>query len=246
MKMLLDGPAPSYAVVWREASGPVCAGKLELGESALTLQGSGPCSSLEQSSIVYDDLTGVRVGRAPADRINGRQSVILDRGAAPPISIGAISGLGIVSELAQVLAELLSEQVRNASRVVVVVPIKRGAAERARALIRSGPPFDLEQVPLDRHHVFVTDREVVFLFEGWNVRRAVERLVRSPGVWKAAAAWKDCLAGRPRLAEEGFSWVRPGGTEANSPWTSRGRDAAATGPSSARLSRRTSAVARDG
>lgn len=201
----------SYAVAWREESGPIHAGKLELGERRLSLEGSGPRGSLARRRIVYDDLTGVRIGRAPADRMDGRPSVILDRRTAPPISIAAIGGAGVVFELAAVLADLASEQAASTPRVVVVVPIKPGAAERARRLIRAGPPFDLEKIPLERHHVFVTDREVVFLFEGEDARAAVELIARSPGVWKAAAAWKDCVAGRPRLAEEGYSWVRSDG-----------------------------------
>jgi len=36
----------------------------------------------------------------------------------------------------------------------------------------------------------------------------VDRLVGDPTLWAAAAAWKDLVAGPPRLAEEVYSWVR--------------------------------------
>lgn len=96
------------------------------------------------------------------------------------------------------------------SRVVVVAPLKEGARETARLLIEEGPPFDPGATSLVRHHVYLTDREVVFAFEGPEARATVERLVGDPGVWKAATAWRDCLAGRPRIAEETFAWARAG------------------------------------
>jgi len=95
------------------------------------------------------------------------------------------------------------------SSVVVVAPLREGARETARLLIESGPPFDPGSTALTRHQVFLTDREVVFVFEGVEARSAVEHLVGDPGVWKAATAWRECLAGRPRLAEETYTWTRP-------------------------------------
>jgi hypothetical protein len=51
------------------------------------------------------------------------------------------------------------------SRVVVVVPLKAGVRDRVRELLEMGPPFDPEAAGLDRHQVFLTDQEAVFLFE---------------------------------------------------------------------------------
>jgi hypothetical protein len=96
------------------------------------------------------------------------------------------------------------------SWVVVVAPLREGARETARLLIESGPPFSPEGTSLTRHHVYLTDRDVVFTFEGPDARAAVEKLVGDPGVWKAATAWRECLAGRPRIAEEIFAWDRSG------------------------------------
>jgi hypothetical protein len=94
------------------------------------------------------------------------------------------------------------------SFLVVVAPLKEGARETARLLIEGGPPFEPRATSLVRHLVYLTDREVVFVFEGPDAKAAVERLIGDPGVWKAATAWRDCLAGRPRLAEEAFAWSR--------------------------------------
>lgn len=96
------------------------------------------------------------------------------------------------------------------SRFVVVAPLKVGARTAAQALLAEGPPFDPEGTPLERHDVFVTDREVVFLFEGPEAQEAVQKLAGDPAVWRAAARWRELLAGRPRIAEDVYSWTRTG------------------------------------
>ena len=197
----------SYAVIWRNGTDPTYAGKLELGETVLHLRGSSSGGTLDRRSIPYSDIGAVRIVRSPSDRLNGSPTVVLDRRAAASISIAAVNGIGIVFELGDVLAELAAKEATASSRVVVVVPIRRGARERVRHLIAAGPPFDPESMPLEHHRVFVTEREAVFLFEGPDVRTSIEQLVRRPRVWKAAAAWKDCLAGPPRIADEPYSWV---------------------------------------
>lgn len=92
--------------------------------------------------------------------------------------------------------------------IAVVVPIRRGTPEEGRRLVEEGPPFDVEGLGLERHHVFVSEREVVFLFEGDDATAAVDALSRGPNVLKAAVRLRGILAGRPRLAEERFGWRR--------------------------------------
>lgn len=106
----------SYAVVWRDEGGPLYAGKLELGPDALRVQGSSPEGLVASRTIAYAELVGVRIGRGPTDGINGRPSVVLDRGVGRPISIAAVSGAGIVHEVAHLLAELAAEKREQASR----------------------------------------------------------------------------------------------------------------------------------
>ena len=86
---------------------------------------------------------------------------------------------------------------------------KPGARDAARLLIEDGPPFDPDRTQLTAHEVFLTDREVVFLFEGDDARKTVEDLVGDPGIWRAATAWRECLDGWPRLADEIYGWTRP-------------------------------------
>jgi hypothetical protein len=101
---------------------------------------------------------------------------------------------------------------RKTSRMVVVVPVKESAREQVRALVAKGPPFDLPSSGLDAHHVFLTEREAVFVFEAAD-RSALERLVANVDVWAAAEAWRECVAGEPRLAEDAYSWMRSDGPE---------------------------------
>ena len=94
------------------------------------------------------------------------------------------------------------------SRIAVVVPLRPGSRENARQLIQAGPPFEIDDTPLVEHCVYLTDHEVVFVFEGPEARDAVERVLGEADVWQAATAWRAILASKPRLAETVFTWQR--------------------------------------
>jgi hypothetical protein len=94
-----------------------------------------------------------------------------------------------------------------ASRVVVVLPVKESSRDQVRELLAGGPPFDPGTSGLDRHEVYLTDREVIFLFEATDPS-ALERLVVDTRVWDAAIAWRDCLEGPPRIAKGVYSFAR--------------------------------------
>lgn len=94
------------------------------------------------------------------------------------------------------------------SRLVLVVPLADGTAERARELLQEGPPFELEATHLEQHDVFLTDREAVFVFETAGDVPALELRAGDPALREAAAAWREVMAGRPRKAEIAFSWRR--------------------------------------
>ena len=89
-----------------------------------------------------------------------------------------------------------------------MLPLAGGASERVAELLRKGPPFDPAEIGLGRHQVFLTEREAIFLFESVSAE-AAERLLSSSRVWAAAAAWKELVAGPPRLADEAYSWLSP-------------------------------------
>ena len=198
-------PLHEYAVVWRTGSGPTSSGRLALGDDDLVLHGSGEPDGLR---IPFDELSSVEIGRAADERINGDKSLVLERHSCERVLVAALGGVGLLGELTDLLARLRAERAARAC-VAVVVPIRRGTAEAAQRLVEAGPPFDLEGLGLERHHVFVSEREVVFFFEGESASAAVEALSRSPRVLNAAVRWRGILAGRPRLAAEQFGWTRP-------------------------------------
>ena len=94
------------------------------------------------------------------------------------------------------------------TRIVVVAPLRPGTRDDVQALVASGPPFDLGATQLGDHRVYLTEHEAVFVFEGPDARTDVEKLLGEPSVWRTAGTWRDWLAGRPRLANEVFSWTR--------------------------------------
>ena len=76
-----------------------------------------------------------------------------------------------------------------------MLPLKEDAQEPVRALLADGPPFDPEPLGLDRHQVFLTAREAVFVFESELGAGALEPLLHDPELWQSAAAWHEYLAG---------------------------------------------------
>ena len=97
------------------------------------------------------------------------------------------------------------------SELVLVVPLREGARAKARQLLEQGPPFDLDETRFERHQVFLTDSEVVFVFDAPGEAATLTLGTEDPSLWKAAAAWRECLAGQVRKAEIAFSWKRPDG-----------------------------------
>lgn len=94
-------------------------------------------------------------------------------------------------------------------RLVVVVPLAQGAYGQARALLAEGPPFELEETRFVRHDVYLSPDEVVFVFEASGDEPATLSVrAADPSFWRAAAAWRPLMAGRPRTAETVFSWER--------------------------------------
>lgn len=193
----------TYAVTWQEADGAVLEGRLELQEGALRLESAEGVSELS-----YRDVAAVRLG---PDTIGSRQAVVVERRVGQPIRIATPAREAMVSELAQRLATLVLAG-RKTSRVVVVLPIKAAAREAVRELLAGGPPFDPEASGLDGHHVFLTETEVVFVFEAAHPS-ALRRLAADLELLAAAEAWREHVAGPARIAEEAFSWSRPDSAE---------------------------------
>jgi hypothetical protein len=98
-------------------------------------------------------------------------------------------------------------------RLAAIVPLKEGTAERAARLTADGPPFDLAEAGFERHAVYLTDREVVFVFEGHDVKWKLDDLVDDPFhplLQDALARWADIADGRPRVARTVYAWSTAG------------------------------------
>jgi hypothetical protein len=186
-----------YAVVFRERGGLVVAGCLEVAEDRLRLAG-GRGTDARTVEVPLADIGDVHVGRSPADRLRGNPTLVLERIELPPLDIAPI-GAGLLHEIADLLALLTSEGPGTSRTLVVVVPLKPGCLERAGALLGDGPPLDPSTLGLTGHHVYLHDREAIFVFQGPDVEARVGQAMRSPALWRAGIAWQACIAGRPRV-----------------------------------------------
>jgi hypothetical protein len=95
--------------------------------------------------------------------------------------------------------------------IALVAHLKPEAEPRAAELIAEGPPFDPATLGLERHRVFLSAGEVVFVFEGHQVEWIVDDLVSDPDAWathEALEAWRPLVEGSPRIARPAYSWDR--------------------------------------
>ncbi len=94
-------------------------------------------------------------------------------------------------------------------RVAIIAHLKEGTEQLAADLIGAGPPFDLADTGIVRHNVYVSDHEVVFVFEGHEVEWIVDQLIDEPfhyELHRALEQWQEIVDGRPRVARERFGW----------------------------------------
>ncbi|MBD0290619.1 MAG: hypothetical protein ICV74_05130 [Thermoleophilia bacterium] len=95
-------------------------------------------------------------------------------------------------------------------RVAVVAKLKPNCADRARELIEQGPPFDPAALDLERHTVYLSDEQAVFVFEGGRVNALVRMVAGAGDAAGVFARWERILDGIPRLTREVWSWERDG------------------------------------
>jgi hypothetical protein len=174
------------------------AGALVVNDECLLLVGRRGDEHGEVS-VPYSGLREVRIGRSREERLNGHPALVLARRDAPSVQVEPL-GVGLLHELADLLAALATEHADSEEQVAVIVPLEAGHADRARELVAQGPPFDPGALGLERHEVFVTAREAVFVFAGPQVREKLEHATRNPTLWRAGLAWRACMAGRARLS----------------------------------------------
>lgn len=196
----------TYGVVWREGHKPLARGKLELLPRAVRLDGMSG-SEPASREIAYDYLSEIRIGRSPEERIDGRPCLVLAPRTGETLAIASVAQSGVVAEIAERLAAMqLGSEGRR--RLAIILPLHEESHEAVRALLADGPPFDPEALGLDRHQVFLTASEAVFIFESELGAGALESLLEESELWQRAVAWHDHLAGPPRIADDVFSWTR--------------------------------------
>jgi hypothetical protein len=109
-------------------------------------------------------------------------------------------------------------------RVAIVARLRPGSQPRAKDLLSEGPPYDVAEGGFDRHAVFLSDTEVVFVFEGDEVEWKLDDLVSDffrARLREAFEQWKHLIEGEPQLAEEAYFWERrPPGEDAGNGGTS--------------------------
>jgi hypothetical protein len=194
----------SYGVVWREGTGEPATGKLELLPRVLRLEGR---DGLQE--IPYEDVASIGIGRSRVDRINGGPAVVIERRKGERVIISTVAQPSLIGEIAERLA---ARQLgaRQSRRIVVVLPLKPDAHASVSALLKQGPPFEPASIEgLERHEVYLTGDEAVFVFESALGADALAALLAGPKLWERVSAWGQHVAGAPRIAAEAFCWSRP-------------------------------------
>jgi hypothetical protein len=94
------------------------------------------------------------------------------------------------------------------STLAIVATLRDGAEEDARRLLEHGPPFDPAVRGFDRHVVFLSANEVVFVFEGPEAEWRLDEIVDEPGlVREALGRWRTVVDGAPRIARPVYAWA---------------------------------------
>lgn len=105
-------------------------------------------------------------------------------------------------------AEPADDKEEDVERLAVIAQLKPGAATRAKELIEQGPPFSPAETGFERHTVFVSGEQVVFVFEGGKLDRLLRDLAENPTNAGAFQEWQALLDGLPVVAREAYSWQR--------------------------------------
>jgi hypothetical protein len=91
----------------------------------------------------------------------------------------------------------------------VIARLKPDSHAAAAEILRAGPPYDPGDIGLVRHGVYLSESEVVFVFEGSDVEQQLLGLLNDPAASAAFAVWAPVLDGTPSAAHELFYWEAP-------------------------------------
>lgn len=193
----------TYAVSWKQENGSEGTGRLDLDDRGLSLEGRNEGVSVHHH-VPYEEIRSFRLARANGDRLRSRPTLVLDLVGGRRLRVASIAQPGIVSEIADRLAAVRPHGLQS-MRAAVVVPFKEGTRETVAELLEQGPPFDPQALSLERHEVFLADREAIFVFEGVP-GVVLERLLTGEMLSSAAEAWAPFLDGRMQFADQVYGW----------------------------------------
>jgi hypothetical protein len=92
-------------------------------------------------------------------------------------------------------------------RFVLTARLKPGGRRRALALLAGHSAFGMElETYLDRHTIFLSETEVIFLFEGKGAQEAVRALFDDPVRSTLIGHWLPLFDGPLHQAVEAYSW----------------------------------------
>jgi len=94
-------------------------------------------------------------------------------------------------------------------RFAMIVPLKRGSGDEVRRILADSASDALGDTSLERHFVFQSSDELVFLFEGAHADRIAKALIEKSALLGQESRLRQHLDGSPRVLEEVFSWERP-------------------------------------
>jgi hypothetical protein len=115
-----------------------------------------------------------------------------------------------------------AERGTQMERVAIVAHLNKDSENRAAELLAMGPPFDLAETGIERHSVYLSASEVVFVFEGHQVEWMVNELIDGQFHYELQSAldkWRGIVDGSPRIARERFGWQRDTAEQAAIPTT---------------------------
>jgi hypothetical protein len=95
-------------------------------------------------------------------------------------------------------------------RFVLVARLKPDGRKRAEELLAEHSALGGAELPtaLDRHAIFLSETEVVFLFEGEGSHESVRALFNDPVQSALISHWLPLFDGPLHQAEEAYLWER--------------------------------------
>ncbi|HEY7561057.1 MAG TPA: hypothetical protein VH650_02675 [Gaiellaceae bacterium] len=97
-------------------------------------------------------------------------------------------------------------------RYILVARLKPDGRQRALALLAEHSALGMEELEiyLDRHTIFLSETEVIFLFEGEGAPEAVRALFNDPVRSTLIGRWLPLFDGPLHQALEAYFWQRQG------------------------------------